>query len=274
MDRTARATLDIIDRGQYDNGRGATIELRAAIEAASANTRLYRPTELESLVAAIEPGSGSRGQVTVANESSQVAGRRLAASSNPPGVALLNFASAKNPGGGFINGAKAQEEDLCRCSALYPCLLTQPAYYEVNRANRSPVYTDHLIYSPAVPFFRESTGVLERPFEVSVITSPAPNAGAALRRSADLRGTVDAALKRRIGHILAVAAEHGHRDLVLGAWGCGAFRNDPHTVATLFAVWLADERFASRFDRAHFPVLDHTRDRANIRAFESILSPT
>src|SRR6185312_12808515 len=97
-----------------------------------------------------------------------------------PHVVALNFASAKNPGGGFLGGAKAQEEDLCRCSALYTCQLTQSAYYEVNRATSSMLYTDNIIYSPDVPFFRDDRlQLLDEPFTVSIITAPAPNAGQA-----------------------------------------------------------------------------------------------
>ena len=78
-------------------------------------------------------------------------------------VLALNFASAKNAGGGFINGAKAQEEDLARASALYPCLIGQRGYYEANRRCGSMIYTDHLIYSPDVPFFRDDGwALLER----------------------------------------------------------------------------------------------------------------
>jgi uncharacterized protein (TIGR02452 family) len=71
---------------------------------------------------------------------------------------VLNFASARNVGGGFLNGARAQEEDLARSCGLFRCLETQPEYYEVNRRTASLLYTDHIIYSPRVPWFR--SGIL------------------------------------------------------------------------------------------------------------------
>jgi uncharacterized protein (TIGR02452 family) len=89
----------------------------------------------------------------VTGESSLEAARRL---TGP--VAVLNFASARNPGGGFLNGAQAQEEALCRASALYTCLLQARGFYDHHRAHRDPFYTDRVIHSPAVPVFRDDKG--------------------------------------------------------------------------------------------------------------------
>ena len=141
---------------------------------------------------------------------------------------LLNFASAKNAGGGFLNGAKAQEEDLCRSSGLYLCQLEQPDYYAANRAEKSMLYTDHIIYSPRVPCFRVSgDGLLNACFYPSVITAPAPNAGVFLQREPHGAAALAAALQRRADYVLAVAKHQAQKNLVLGAWGCGVFRNPP-----------------------------------------------
>lgn len=114
--------------------------------------------------------------VEVTGETTQVAARRLVQDEGCADLSLLNYASARNPGGGFINGAKAQEEDVARCSGLYPCVVTQlDAYYAINRAQRSLLYTHHLIYSPGVPFFRtRSRDLLAKAFEAAVITAPPP----------------------------------------------------------------------------------------------------
>jgi len=268
MEKTARETLAIIERGYYETASGVRVDLADSVRKAVAGTALYRPAELEALVERMAPRDGQPTRYSVANETTQTAARRMAAASEVGGVVVLNFASAKSPGGGFLNGAKAQEEDLCRCSALYPCLVPQTEYYEVNRALRSAIYTDHMIYSPTVPFFRETRhDLLDSPFNVAVITSPAPNARAFRDRTAAITGEIESALKRRIGHILAVASARGHRELILGAWGCGAFRNQPRVVAALFAHWLAEPRFAGHFDAVHFPVLDRTPELANFNAF-------
>src|SRR5260370_38640775 len=108
--------------------------------------------------------------VEVANETTFRGLSRLSASGGH--IGCLNFASAKNPGGGFLSGAQAQEEALARSSALYPCLLRAPDYYERNRANHSAIYLDLVIFSPLVPFFRDdSAALLERPALAAVITA-------------------------------------------------------------------------------------------------------
>ncbi len=211
-------------------------------------------------------------RVEVTPEKTGEASRRLVEKEGVEDVLALNFASAKNPGGGFLGGAKAQEEDLARCSALHACLLTQWDYYDVNRAEPSLLYTDHLIYSPGVPFFRnEQLELLERPFHVSIITSPAPNAGAALQKDPGLRPRIREVLHSRAYKVLRVAAHRGHRTLVLGAWGCGVFRNDPVEVANAFADALG--ALPGAFDRVVFAVYERGGDGPNLRAFRERFEP-
>ncbi|MDP2343545.1 MAG: TIGR02452 family protein [Deltaproteobacteria bacterium] len=82
--------------------------------------------------------------------------------------------------------------------ALYSCQLTQRGYCDANRATDSMLYTDHLIWSPDVPFFRgERLELLDQPFFTSVVTSPAPNAGEALRRKVAAGPEIRATLERR-----------------------------------------------------------------------------
>lgn len=266
---TAASTMATIDAGGYTAPSGARRDLRAAIDAACAGTRLYRPDELEARLArpslAAAP-TATPPAIEVTTETTGAAARRLAQAGHA--VAALNFASAKNPGGGFLGGAKAQEEDLARCSALYPTLLTQRAYYDANRATDSMLYTDHIIYSPRVPFFRDDRlEWLEHPYPCSIVTAPAPNAGEALRRDPDARAAITATLARRAAMVLAVLAAAAERTLVLGAWGCGVFRNDPAEVAGVFADALAAPRVAGAFDRIVFAIYDRNGEGPNYRAF-------
>lgn len=265
----SRKTVEIVDRGSYVTPSGATVDIRAAIDAALRGTVLYRPYELAELSAHPGAEGAPPPRLSVTPETTAEAARRLVEAEGIPHVVALNFASAKNPGGGFLGGAKAQEEDLARCSALYACQLTQRGFYNANRAKPSMLYTDHIIYSPEVPFFRdEHHTLLEAPFLVSLITAPAPNAGEAARNGRGEARKVRATLDARAGHVLAVAAAHGHRCVVLGAWGCGVFRNEPRDVADAFALWLDHPRFRGAFDRIVFAVYERNDDRPTGRIFE------
>jgi uncharacterized protein (TIGR02452 family) len=261
----AQETLKVLAEGGYAAPSGRRVDVRAWTEAAVQGTRLYRPGELD--VATLPPTDARAPRVEVTDEKTGAAARRLV-EEGVVDVAVLNFASARNPGGGFLRGARAQEEDLARCSALFACLDPQRTYYAVNRANPSLLYTHHLIYSPRVPFFRdEQRRFLEAPFLASVITSPAPNAGEALKRDPDAGPAVLATLRERAGHVLTAAVRHGHRTLVLGAWGCGVFRNDPREVARVFADWLAAPQFRGAFDCVVFAVYDGAAGQPNLHAF-------
>ncbi|WP_437586033.1 TIGR02452 family protein [Sorangium sp. So ce1000] len=259
-------TVQIASRGEYTAPSGATVRIRDRVLAAVKGTALYRPGSLDIW----EPKERLErpAVIEVTGETTGAAGRRLVEQEGEARVMALNFASAKHPGGGFLRGAKAQEEDLARCSALYACLVEQREYYDENRASGSVLYTDHLIYSPDVPFFRdEQHALLDRPFALSIITAPAPNAGEALQRDDAADQEIRAALERRADMVLAAAGAHGHRCLVLGAWGCGVFRNDPREVADVFARCLESPRFRGVFSRVVFAVYDRGDDRPNYRAF-------
>jgi uncharacterized protein (TIGR02452 family) len=261
----AQETVRIIEQGEYVAPSGSKVSLREAVERAVRGTVLYRPADFERLTLPPAPGGALRIEVTP--EKTGEASRRLIEAEGAADVLALNFASARNAGGGFLRGAKAQEEDLARCSALYPSLLTQPDYYTANRAETTLLYTDHLIYSPGVPFFRdEQLGLLERSFPVSLITAPAPNAGEALRKDPSLRSRIHEVLHARALKVLQVAAHRGHRTLVLGAWGCGVFRNDPVEVAEAFAAALS--ALPGAFERVVFAVYERGGEGPNLRAFQ------
>ncbi|MCP3141462.1 TIGR02452 family protein [Pyxidicoccus xibeiensis] len=262
----AQETVDIVERGEYVAPSGQSVSIREAVERAMDGTLLFRPGDFRRLMSPESPTGSAPPRIEVTSEKTGAASRRLVEQEGVAHVAALNFASAKNPGGGFLGGAKAQEEDLARCSALYACLLTQRDYYDINRAEQSLLYTDHIIYSPDVPFFRdEDFSLLERPFCVSLITAPAPNAGAAARNTPELLPRVPGVLQARARKVLQVAAHQGHRTLVLGAWGCGAFRNDPGDAAEAFAQAL--DQFPGAFDRVVFAVWERGGDGPNLRAF-------
>lgn len=229
--RIAEQSLAACDGGRYANARGQVVELTSLV------ARAVDGTVMRDLGTYTSPPIRPRVATTaisVTAESTIEAVRRLAAEGGH--VGCLNFASAKNPGGGFLGGAQAQEESLARASALYPCLQAQPTHYARNKANRSAIYLDLAIYSPGVPFFRDDEGGwLDAPVLCSVITCAAPNAGALRQHDRFDAREVETALRARAAFVLAIARDEGIDHLVLGAWGAGVFGNDPVVVARAFA---------------------------------------
>ncbi|MFI8521141.1 TIGR02452 family protein [Streptomyces sp. NPDC085481] len=260
----AGQTEQIVAAGSYTAPDGRTVSLAEDLAAALAGTRLHGPEPVP-----VTPDTDRDTAIEVTDESSLVAARRMTRTDPAASVAVLNFASARNPGGGYLNGAQAQEEALCRASALHATLLRAPEYYAHHRAERDAFYTDRVIHSPGVPVFRDVRGaLLAEPFTAGFLTSPAPNAGVIRRRTPELADRVPAALAARAERVLETAAAAGYRRLVLGAWGCGVFQNDPAEVAGAFkALITGDGRFAGHFDEIVFAILDRTRGQATLGAF-------
>lgn len=267
----AKHTEEIVEAGGYRAEDGRQVSLAALLTAATEGTRLYGPEPVP-----VTPDTSRTTSFEVTGESSLQAARRITSAAPGP-VAVLNFASARNPGGGYLNGAQAQEEALCRASALYVTLLRAPDYYAHHRADRSPFYSDRVIHSPGVPVFRDDRGrLLDAPFTVGFLTSPAPNAGVVARDRPEESPRIPATLAARAERVLEVAVTGGYRRLVLGAWGCGVFRNDPAEVAGAFRALLVAPpdgsgagggRFSGHFDQVVFAVLDRTADSATSAAF-------
>ncbi len=225
----AQATLAACDAGFYTNAAGERVELAPPIAEAVAGSVIH---DRAPHVSAAPHAT----RISVAAETTLAAIARLG-----EGWCVLNFASAKNPGGGFLGGAQAQEESLARSSALYACQLANLAMYEQQRTARSAMYLDLALYSPAVPVFRDDDGAwLARPVLASMITCAAPNAGALRQHGMFDADEVAAVLRRRAAMVLAIAAHHGETRLVLGAWGAGVFGNDPELVARIFRELLGD----------------------------------
>ncbi|MEU5212814.1 TIGR02452 family protein [Streptomyces sp. NPDC020742] len=265
----AQETERIVAAGVYRAPGGQLVEIGEAVRRACAGTRMYGPGPVA--VADAAPVGPTEFEVT--DEGSLTAGRRLAEAGGGP-LAILNFASARNPGGGYLNGAQAQEEALCGGSALYRCVREAPEFYAAHRAEPSAFYSDRVILSPGVPVFRDDRGVLlEVPYEAGFLTAAAPNAGVIARQRPAEADRVPAALRTRAERVLEVAAAGGHRQLVLGAWGCGVFRNEPADVATAFgAALLGAGRFADRFERVVFAVLDRRADSPTRAAFQAVFA--
>ena len=150
-------------------------------------------------------------------------------------TAVLNFASYNNPGGNFINGSKAQEECLCHESYLYNVLKGRIGYYKINHKNKNrSLYTDRALYSPNVRFTKECKDVF-----CDVITCAAPNKTAAQKYYNVSDEENSEVLKERIEFVLKIAQDNGVDNLILGAYGCGVFGQDPLEVAKIFKEFLS-----------------------------------
>jgi len=269
----ARETLDIVASGRYFAHDGTTVDISAPVRACVQHTHLLLPEELAQLrQRATALARRPAGAVpTVANETTLASTRRLSDAGHAR-VGVLNFASARNPGGGFLGGSQAQEESLARSSALYASLTSDAAqeYYAHHRSETSLLYTDRVIVSPACPVFRDDDGrLLATPLAPTFLTCAAPNAGALSEREPSALPRIPGVFAQRAAGVLAAAAEAGCDALVLGAWGCGVFRNDPDMVASSFRALLGPGgEFAGVFAEVRFAVLDTTAQRSCLRAFE------
>ncbi len=140
--------------------------------------------------------------------------------------------------------------------------------YDYNRGRKTCLYSLYMIHSPGVPVFRDRQDVLlAKPFAVSMITAPAVNAGVVKERELHEVPRIAEVMLERIRYILAVAAVNGHSAVVLGAYDCGVFRNDPMEVAGYFRQVLLVEGYQKLFDTNVFAVLDQSPHQEVISAF-------
>ena len=252
--------------------------LKEAIALSRASQRLI----LEGDKVDVPPnGSTAEGRLVVSSKRTFEAASAYARTMR---TCVLNFASASNPGGGVVNGSSAQEEALCRCSTLYFNLNTNAmwnGFYSPHRAARDPIHNDDAIWTPRVVVFKsdtESPSPLPEPdwYEVDVISCAAPNlrehpsnsmnSGDGDRCIRIAPDELRAIHERRLSRILDIAAANGEEAVVLGAFGCGAFRNDPAVVAAAAASVVP--RYLTRFKVIEFAVYCRPGDTRNLDAFK------
>lgn len=273
----AAETVQLVKNGWYMHPVAGRVDFSQSVSDALRNTRHFAPEDFETLfrerdaIVAKESGS-TKAHYTVANMTTLEAARKLLSDNSSP-VLALNFASAKNPGGGFLGGSQAQEESLARASAMYECINGVRGFYDTNRACESCVYTHHMIYSPSVPVFRDDNDeLLPSPYQVSILTAPAVNRGALQSNEPSRLVEIAPTMLERIDRLLAIAVVRGYRRLILGAWGCGVFKNDPAEVAAWFAEHLNGPCYGPMFETVMFAVLDQTKSGDVIAPFHRMFS--
>ena len=188
-------------------------------------------------------------------------------------ILVLNFANPVNPGGGVRRGARAQEEDLCRTSSLLCSLESYEAseYYKYNRSLNTYMGSDGVIITPKVEIIKNSRGeLLDESVVVAVMTCAAPMITYGIEGMTEEQ--YEDMFYSRIVGMLRVAAYMGYRHLVLGAFGCGAFRNDAKVVSDLFYKALKEFEFDGMrekdlFRRIDFAVLSNSPEQYNYKEF-------
>ena len=269
----AQQTLQIIASGMYEAG-GKTVTIPHEIAACRAGTQVVRLQDWPAVqaLAASKLAVRAQGKPTstvLLDETTFRTCQRWAQEQGLPAVACLNFASAKNPGGGFLGGSQAQEEALSRASGLYESLLQAHEYYDHNRKSGTCLYSDYMIWSPAVPVFRDDADrLLPKPFVTGILTSPAVNAGCIRQNEPHKVAAIKPVMEVRAEKLLALAVVQGVEHLVLGAWGCGVFGNDPREVAAIFADLLhPGGRYGRAFTTVAFSIPCFGASRSNWEAF-------
>jgi len=186
-------------------------------------------------------------------------------------ICCLDFANNVYIGGDPWT-AGAQEESMCRTSTLYPCLYAKKKeFYEKHKTayrkkKMDDMGNDDLIYVPDVVVFKtdESIPKLKREdswFKTDVIVSAAPQLSFNFNET-EYRKIMESRIKR----ILDVAAKETVEVLILGAFGCGAFRNPPEIVADIFASMIRNYSF----EIVEFAVFCY-RDTTNFDVFNEII---
>ncbi|KAF6741280.1 hypothetical protein DFP72DRAFT_755909, partial [Ephemerocybe angulata] len=273
----AETTLEAIDEGSFEL-EGQTISFQPALDALLDGTTFYPPEcELAGWANVTNNlnkegcSDGGQSQIAIVQRSTlegcHLMHQELAGLEGDVDrrIGVLNFASAKKPGGGFLSGAQAQEETIARSSTLYASLMIDAGreFYTLHhRIVKDGYYTHSMIYSPGVQIFRHDSGDWHAPIDVDVLTSPAVNAGDVRRKNRgggpQVEHAIEVVMKERMGRLLYLFEVRGVKNLILGSFGTGVFQNSVELVARLWMELLVDEgsRFKHSFDRVLFAIID------------------
>ena len=258
--------------------------LSDAITQTKSHTKFYEAKEYPEIHASAD----NETTIHVTRHKTFEAAMKLRAEQQDWRICVLNFASAVNPGGGVKKGASAQEESLCRCSTLYPALTQDQLwrrYYLKNRDVHNKLHTDACIYTPDIVICKTDDDYPKRMQEgdwvtVDVISCAAPNLRNRKKHSlwpeedrfADVtqERLYDLHVKRA-EHILHVAVANGADAMILGAFGCGAFANDPKIVARAYKDAL--QKYGGYFKYVEFAIYCRDWETENYDAFQKELLP-
>lgn len=225
---------------------------------------LYTPEQVAQLPAQDMSGSEPI-RITLRNQDTLEAAFELhqRRKENEEPVLVLNFANPHRPGGGIRSRPGTQEEHLCVKTTVLCSLETEEAwpFYQTNLDCGTQAQTDTILISPNTMVIRNpDLSLREDPFPIAVMTVSAPIAS---RMEKEELPNLENILRCRIRGMLRAAAVEGYTRLVLGAWGCGNFGNDPELVAKLF-----HETLQGYFEEVTMAVFDNSEDKCRYSCFE------
>lgn len=225
-----RATQQIVERGNYMTESGSEHDITAQLASAQLRTNAY-----DAAYQFVPPRAKYTQALTYVHNQTTLT---VAHARQRRGyqVAVLNFTNPTNLGNGWLQGRNSQEASLVRASGLIACLQTQ-SWYRNPDHHVNPFYDDTVIVSPHVPIFRGHDGdLLEQPWTANIV-SAAPVHASGVRKYTPMReAEIPLHVARRATRIIEAAASTKANVLVLGAWGCGRFGNQPDVIVNAFRV--------------------------------------
>jgi uncharacterized protein (TIGR02452 family) len=263
----AQRAVKISNHGEYHAPSGKLILIRKLLDSCLSKTYYYspeNPIDVDDDYYSYDKKCETLLELTF--ESALEAAERLNSSKSAAKIVILNFASAHNPGGGFLNGSAAQEESSARSSALYACLTETKAgssFYQLHSKIKSTFYSNALVYAEQVPVFATNDGstLLEQPFQVDFVSIAAVNClGGKISPESN---PVKDVMRIRILRVLNACLKHGATHLILGAWGTGVFSQSPKVIGKLFAECLQLDKYKYGFQHIVFALhsdTDSTRE--------------
>lgn len=272
------STLMLVKRGRYHTASGGLVELGRIINPQAQADNVFVDHEI-TLRPSLERNSGEV-RIAVVNDDCLALARRLHATDPTDDICVLNMASSRNPGGGVWGGAGAQEEYLFRCTDYYRFLYQyanhfDPQVYHVQRNAHHRYPLDPLyggIYSHGVTVFRDTEAngyaLLDSPVRLNFVAVAAFHFN---ERCDAIPQPYVEPTKDKIRLMLRLAANNGQRRLVLGAFGCGAFHNEPHHMAQLFRQVIHESEFQGLFTSISFAVIEDHNSTNNYTAFRDVL---
>ena len=259
-----RSTIEIVNQGYYttEDGKRVTFPTITRMEH---ETKFYKN---EFRVDNI-PTNEEETKIIVRNVDCLEEGVRLCREGYNP--AILNMASRRHPGGGVMLGAGAQEESLFRRTNLFRSLYQFTEYF-INhvwyKKYITPVSTGECypldrnfggIYTPGALLFREDEQhgykLMESPECLSFISVAGMNRPK-IKDATHIADDLIEGTKNKMRTILRIGLRHGHDSLVLGALGCGAYRNPPSHIAKLFHEVFEEPEFKNKYRLISFAILD------------------